>query len=45
VLVQEQVSPFLPAIGMMMVVISMSVASMGFLIVGRSYRRPVNAKP
>jgi ABC-type spermidine/putrescine transport system permease subunit II len=45
VLVQEQVSPFLPAIGMMMVAISMSVAGIGFLVVGRAYRRPVNAKP
>jgi ABC-type spermidine/putrescine transport system permease subunit II len=45
VLVQEQVSPFLPAIGMMMVAISMSVAGIGFLVVGRSYRRPVHVKP
>lgn len=45
VLVQEQVSPFLPAIGMMMVAISMSVAGIGFLVVGRTYRRPVNIKP
>lgn len=43
VLVQEQVSPFLPAIGMMMVAISMSVAGIGFFIVGRSNRRPVHA--
>lgn len=45
VLVQEQVSPFLPAIGMMMVAISMSVAGIGFLVVGRTYGRPVTAKP
>lgn len=44
VLVTEQVSPFLPAIGVLMVVISMSVAGVGFLVVGRSNRRVVNAK-
>jgi len=39
VLVVEQVSPFLPAIGVVMVVLSMSVAALGFLIAGKSYSR------